>query len=59
MVCVRWQNPVTFDVPLLPLYIARNPSNSASSRWLVDSDYLSLRQVSFITYERINFEIKN
>jgi hypothetical protein len=33
------------DVPLLN--IARNPSNSAaSSRWLVDSDYLSLRQVS-------------
>jgi hypothetical protein len=29
------------------LNIARNPSNSAaSSRWLVDSDYLSLRQVS-------------
>jgi hypothetical protein len=33
------------DVPLLN--IARNPSNSAaSSRWLVDSDYLFIRQVS-------------
>lgn len=42
----RWQNPGDItDVPVLN--ISRNAQNSAaSSRWLVDSDYLSLRQVS-------------
>lgn len=42
----RWQKPGDItDVPLLN--ISRNTQNSAASnRWLVDSDYLSLRQVS-------------
>ncbi|MEZ7497374.1 TonB-dependent receptor [Flavobacterium sp. Arc3] len=42
----RWQKPGDItDVPALN--IARNTQNSAASdRWLVDSDYLSLRQVS-------------
>ena len=42
----RWQKPGDItDVPLLN--IARNtPNSAASDRWLVDSDYLSLRQVS-------------
>ncbi|SDW66308.1 SusC/RagA family TonB-linked outer membrane protein [Flavobacterium degerlachei] len=42
----RWQKPGDItDVPVMN--ISRNTQNSAASnRWLVDSDYLSLRQVS-------------
>ena len=42
----RWQKPG--DITNVPaVNISRNPQNSAASdRWLVDSDYISLRQVS-------------